>query len=556
MVVSSEETTMFARVKKSGNNQYLQIVENRREKGKVAQRVIATLGRLDQMTAKGEVEALVRSLSRFSERTLLILSDQSQVTAAAKKIGPALIFERLWKELGIGTIVSALVAERKFGFSVERALFLTVLHRLFVSGSDRGCEKWRRDYRVDGAEELALQHFYRAMAFLGEEVPDQKDLTHAPRCTKDVIEERLFDYRKNLFTDLDLVFLDTTTLYFEGEGGQTIGEKGHSKDHRPDLNQMVVGALLDDRGRPLACEMWPGNTADVTSTIPVVTRLKQRFGANRFCIVADRGMISKATMATLEEEHISYILGVRMRRVKEVTTEVLHNDDPFAEVYPEGTHSKDPAPLKVKEVVVNGTRYIVCRNERQARRDAADRDAIVAALKVKLKKAPATLISNKGYRSFLTMTNESVTLDEEKITADALYDGIWVLTTNTKLTAREVALKYKELWMVEQTFREMKSVLETRPIYHKRDETIRGHVFCSFLALVLKKELDDRLVSRGLQLEWADIKQDLKALQEVVIEESGIKLAVRTECQGTCGKVFQATGVAMPPTIRFLQPLN
>jgi transposase len=556
MVVSSEEATMFARVKKSGNNQYLQIVENRREKGKVAQRVIATLGRLDQMTAQGEVEALVRSLSRFSERTLLILSDQSTVTAAAKKIGPALIFERLWKELGIGPIVSALVAERKFGFSVERTLFLTVLHRLFVSGSDRGCERWRRDYRVDGAEELALQHFYRAMAFLGEEVPDQKDLTLAPRCTKDVIEERLFDYRKNLFTDLDLVFLDTTTLYFEGEGGQTIGEKGHSKDHRPDLNQMVVGALLDDRGRPLACEMWPGNTADVTSTIPVVTRLKQRFGANRFCIVADRGMISKATMATLEEEHISYILGVRMRRVKEVATEVLHNDDPFAEVYPEGTHSKDPAPLKVKEVVVNGTRYIVCRNERQARRDAADRDAIVAALKEKLKKAPATLISNKGYRSFLTMANESVTLDEEKIKADALYDGIWVLTTNTKLTAREVALKYKELWMVEQTFREMKSVLATRPIYHKRDETIRGHVFCSFLALVLKKELDDRLVSRGLQLEWADIKQDLKALQEVVIEESGIKLAVRTECQGTCGKVFQATGVAMPPTIRFLQSQN
>jgi len=547
---------MFARVKKSGNNQYLQIVENRREKGKVAQRVIATLGRLDQMAEKGEVETLVRSLSRFSERTLLILSEQSKVAATALKIGPALIFERLWKELGIGAIVSALVADRKFGFSVERALFLTVLHRLFVSGSDRGCEKWRRGYRIDGVDDLALQHLYRAMAFLGEEVADQDDRTHAPRCTKDVIEERLFDYRKNLFTDLDLVFLDTTTLYFEGEGGQTIGELGHSKDHRPDLNQMVVGALLDDRGRPLACELWPGNTADVTSTIPVVTRFRNRFGAQRFCIVADRGMISKATMAALEKEQLSYILGVRMRRVKEVNREVLSDESPYQEVYPEGVHSKEPAPLKVKEVMVNGTRYIVCRNERQARRDAADRDAIVAALQEKLRKAPASLISNKGYRSFLTITNQTVVLDEEKVKADARYDGIWVLTTNTRLTAREVALKYKELWMVEQTFRDMKSVLETRPIYHKRDETIRGHVFCSFLALVLKKELDDRLASRGLQFEWADIKQDLKALQEVVIEESGIKLAVRTECQGTCGKVFLATGVAVPPTIRFLNPQN
>ncbi len=544
---------MFARVKKSGIYQYLQLVENRWENGQARQRVIATLGRLDQMSEKGEVESLVRSLSRFSERTLLILSDKSKISASAKKIGPALIFERIWKELEVGSIVSSLVTDRKFGFSVERALFMTVLHRLFVSGSDRGCERWRRDYRITGTEDIALHQLYRAMAFLGEEISDQDDRTYAPRCTKDVIEERMFDHRKNLFTELDFVFLDTTALYFEGEGGKTIGERGHSKDHRPDLNQMVVGALLDDRGKPIACEMWPGNTADVTSTIPVVTRLKKRFGANRFCIVADRGMISQTTMLALEKEKLSYILGVRMRLVKEVKTEVLADETPYEEVYPEGIHSKEPSPLKVKEVVVDGTRYIVCKNERQARRDEADRNTIVESLKEKIAKAPSSLISNKGYRGFLTITNKSVTLDEEKVKADAKYDGIWVLTTNTTLRAREVALKYKELWMVEQTFRDMKSAIDTRPIYHKRDETIRGHVFCSFLALVLKKELDDRLVSQGLQLEWADIKQDLKALQEVILEENGSMLAVRTECQGSCGKVFKATGVAVPPTIRAIR---
>jgi transposase len=546
---------MFTRVKKSGPHQYLQLVENRRENGKVAQRVIATLGRMDQLTEKGSVESLIRSLSRFSEKTLLILSDRSKVSASAKKVGPALIFERLWKELGIGSIVSSLVSSRKYGFSVERALFLTVLHRLFVSGSDRGCEKWRRDYLISGVEELELHQLYRAMAFLGEELSDQKDRTpFAPRCTKDVIEERMFDYRRNLFTDLDLVFLDTTSIYFEGEGGKTIGELGHSKDHRPGLNQMVVGALLDDRSRPLACEMWPGNTADVSSTIPVVTRLKKRFGAGRFCIVADRGMISKATIEELEKEHLSYILGVRMRLVKEVKHDVLLDTGEYEEVYPEGVHSKDPSPLKVKEVTVNGTRYIVCRNERQARRDEADRNAIVESLKEKIAKAPSSLISNKGYRGFLKVTKECVLLDEEKIKADAKFDGIWVLTTNTKLSAREVALKYKELWMVEQTFRDMKSVIDTRPIFHKRDETIRGHVFCSFLALVLKKELDHRLVSQGLQFEWADIKQDLRALQEVTLEENDTTLAIRTECRGVCGKVFKAVGVAVPPTIRVVTP--
>ena len=546
---------MFARVKKSGPHQYLQLVENRRENGKVAQRVIATLGRMDQLTDKGSVESLIRSLSRFSDTTLLVLSSRSQVHASAKKIGPALIFERLWKELGIGSIISSLVSSRKFGFTVERALFLTVLHRLFVSGSDRGCERWRRDYQIPGVEALELHHLYRAMAFLGEELDDQKDRTpFAPRCTKDVIEERMFDYRRNLFTDLDFVFLDTTAIYFEGEGGKTIGERGHSKDHRPDLNQMVVGALLDDHGRPLACEMWPGNTADVTSTIPVVVRLKKRFSAGRFCIVADRGMISQATIKELEKEHLSYILGVRMRLVNEVKNDVLLDAGEYEEVYPEGVHSKDPSPLKVKEVIVNDTRYIVCRNERQARRDEADRNAIVDSLKEKIAKAPSSLISNKGYRSFLKVTKNSVLLDEERIKIDAKFDGIWVLTTNTKLKAREVALKYKELWMVEQTFRDMKSVIDTRPIYHKRDETIRGHVFCSFLALVLRKELDHRLVSQGLQYEWADIKQDLKALQEVILEESGSTLAIRTECRGVCGKVFKAVGVAVPPTIRVVTP--
>jgi hypothetical protein len=265
-------------------------------------------------------------------------------------------------------------------------------------------------------------------------------------------------------------------------------------------------------------------------------------------------MISKTATKEIEKEGLSYIFGVRMRLVNEVKTDVLHDSGEYEEIYPEGVRAKDPSPLKVKEVTVDGTRYIVCCNERQARKDEADRNAIVESLKEKIAKSPSKLIGNKGYRGFLNITKESVTLDEEKIKADAKFDGIWVLTTNTELKAKELALKYKELWMVEQTIREMKSTIDTRPIYHKRDETIRGHVFCSFLALVLKKELDDRLISQGLQFEWADIKQDLKALQEVTLEENGTTLAIRTECQGVCGKVFKAAGVAVPPTIRVVMP--
>ena len=542
---------MFARVKKSGLYEYLQIVQNRREGTKTIQRVVATIGRMDQIQEKGEIENLVRSLSRFSEKVLLILSGKSDIRADAKKIGPVLICERLWKELEIGKIIRRLLVGRKFEFDVERAVFLTVLHRLFVSGSDRSCDRWHRDYVIEGIDTLSLHHLYRAMAFLGDPIEDQKDCTFfTPRCTKDVIEEDLFLARRDLFTGLDCVFFDTTSLYFEGEGGETIGELGHTKDHRPDLNQMVVGVILDDQGQPVCCEMWPGNTTDVTTLIPVIKRLQSRFAIGRIYVVSDRGMISAKAMAYLEREKIPYILGARMRKSKEVKEEVLSRAGRYREVYPEGVLAKDPSPLKVKEVIVDGNRYIVCLNEKQARKDAADRQAIIDSLQEKLKTDPKSLVGNKGYRKYLNLEKDTVSVNQAKIEQEARYDGKWVLKTNTTLTAEQAALKYKELWQVEQVFRDMKSVLDTRPIFHQRDETIRGHVFCSFLALVLRKELDRRLEKAGHCFEWADIKQDLKALQEITIEDKGKTLAIRSECLGTCGKIFQAVGVAIPPTIR------
>jgi len=544
---------MFARVKKSGKYQYLQIVENHKEGKKVVQRVISTIGRLDHLQARGRVETLIRSLSRYSEKVLLVLSEKSELSASGKKIGPALIFERLWKETGIKKALKYVLAGRKFAFDVERAIFLTVLHRLMVSGSDRSCDKWRRDYVIEGTDDLFLHHIYRAMGFLGEELLEQRDaMPFSPRCIKDLVEEEIFFDQRNLFSGLDLVFFDTTSIYFEGNGGETLGKKGLSKDHRPDLNQMVVGAVIDDNGKPICCEMWPGNTTDVKTLIPVADRIRKRFNAGQFCIVADRGMISAETLKELESprRNIPYILGTRMRKVNAVKLNVLSRAGRYKEVYPEGKRPKDPSPLKVKEVRVDGARYIVCINPRQARKDAKDREAIIASLKEQIKKGPKSLVGNKGYRKYIKVERESVTIDEEKVKSEASFDGKWVLTTNTDLTAEKVALKYKELWQVERVFRDIKTLLETRPIFHKRNDTIRGHVFCSFLALILRKELERRLESSGHFFEWADIKQDLKALQEIVIKENGKRLAIRSQCLGTCGKLFQAMRLALPPTIR------
>jgi transposase len=367
------------------------------------------------------------------------------------------------------------------------------------------------------------------------------------------VEEGIFQRERDLFRDLTLVFFDTTSIYFEGNGGEEIGAYGHSKDHRPDLKQMVVGVIIDNEGRPICCELWPGNTTDVKTLLPVMERLRVRFAIQRVCIVADRGMISKEAIKEIEgTKGIQYILGVRLRRQKEVKEEVLGRGGRYEEVYPKGTHSKAPSPLKIKEVMIKDRRYIICLNEDQAKKDALDRAAIIAALKDKIKQSEKALVGNKGYRKYLKLTGTRFQINEEKIKEESRYDGKWVLTTNTDLTSREVALQYKQLWMVEQIFRTMKSILSTRPIYHKCDETIRGHVFCSFLSLLLIKELQGRMDQGGWQVEWADLMNDLEEVKEIRIQTGGKEVLLRSELKGDAGKAFQAAGVAVPPTVRIM----
>ena len=394
------------------------------------------------------------------------------------------------------------------------------------------------------------------MAWLGEPLPtdqQQGSTKLVARCTKDVIEEQVFARRRDLFTDLEVVFFDTTSLYFEGEGGETLGHYGHSKDHRPDEHQMVVGAVLDGDGRPICCELWPGNTTDVTTLIPVVDRLWRRFHIRQVCIVADRGMISQGTIHDLEQQGWPYILGARMRRSNEVREQVLADRGRFRVVHGPRHQSTDPAPLKVKDVWVEGRRYVVCVNAEEVAQDRAARQAIVASLREQLQRGDKSLVGNKGYRRYLKVEGEGhFAIDEAKLAEEARYDGTWVLRTNTNLPAAAVALPFKRLWQVEQWFRSCKSLLETRPIYHQRDETIRGHVFCSFLALLLRHELQARLAAKGQTCEWADVVQDLERLQIVDVEQDEKCFRLRTEAQGTCGKVFQAAGIAFPPTVQQL----
>lgn len=194
--------------------------------------------------------------------------------------------------------------------------------------------------------------------------------------------------------------------------------------------------------------------------------------------------------------------------------------------------------------------YVVCLNEEEARKDQADREAIVASWREQLKQGDKSLVGNKGYRKYIASSGQTFSIDEAQVKHEARFDGKWVLQSDmSELSAEALALKYQQLWMVEEMFRTAKTLLETRPVFHHVDDTIRGHVFCSFLALVLRKELQDRLEAAGEHLEWAQILGDLEALPRVEVEHDDKQFLLRSELPGCCGTVFRAVGLAIPPTI-------
>lgn len=445
---------MYVVEKSAGGHRYLYLVEGIREGRKVRQRTVLALGRKDTLEASGQLDRLTNSLARFTEHSML-LSDIDAGRIAARRIGGPLLFGRLWDRLGIGEVLGDLLKNRGFEFPVERAVFVATLHRLFVSGSDRACIDWMQSYAIDGVEDLSLHHFYRAMAWLGEEIEEKAEGTLAPRCVKDVIEEKLFERRRDLFTDLSLVLMDTTSLSFYGAGGESLGKRGHSKDFRPDLAQMVLALVVDAQGMPICTEMVPGNTADVTVLAPIVERLRSRFGIVRACVVADRGMISAETITALEKLDMEYILGARERSSSVVRDIVLKDEAPMVPLALERQHGD--TQLWVKEVPIgqgrDAQRYIVTLNEAEAKKDKA------------------------------------FEIDPGKLAEEARFDGISVLRTNAKVTPLQAVIRYRDLLQVEALFRAAKASFDTRPIFHQSDAAIRGHVFCSFLALTMAKRL-------------------------------------------------------------------
>lgn len=527
---------MFVRVKRSGSGtsarEYLQIVESRREGAAVRQRVIATLGRREELVADGTLDGLLQSLSKFSERLRVVERVRTEGIQAhvARCWGPALVFERLWQEQGVDTLLRSLALGRRFTFDLERVAFALALQRLSSPGSDLQGSSWVHTVECPGFADIELQHMYRTVGWLSE--------------VRGELEKSLFLQDRDLFSrTLDLIFIDTTSTFIYRAEQTELRRRGYSRDRMPDCPQVVICLVVDQQGWPIAWDLLPGNTADTVAFVAMIKKLRERFSIRRVVVVADRGMISKDTIALLkdhEQAPFEFILGCKMRRQKEVTEEVLSRA---------GRYRKVDDNLEVKEVMVDGRRYIVCKNPIEARKDAVAREAIVAKLEQKLEHGPKTVIGNVGFKRFVRVQKGSVSIDHDAIAREARLDGKFVLRTSTNLDSAEVARAYKSLWRVERTFRETKSTLEVRPVFHHRDDTSIGHIVGCFLALRLEVDLQRRLDERGCDTSWPDLMRDLSELRAVDVTLDDQLYRLRTDLRGSAFHAFAAAGVRPPSVI-------
>lgn len=524
---------MYLRIKKvktsSGKlREYMLLVEGERIQGKVRQRTIANLGRLDLIKETNMADLLIDKLKDYAKYNRLM--DMSKASCDwSKEYGAILILRRLWEDIGLDGLFKKYLLQYKYKSDLEEVILSMVVSRLISSGSEYHTYSWLNSVYEPKWQGLQLQHFYRALDFIYHHKID--------------LEKDLFFKAANLFNqELDLVMFDTTSIKYWGEGEDVdMLQYGYSKEKRGDLKQLIVGIVMTKEGLPVAVEMFPGNTSDLKSFIYVLEKLKEEYKIGKLIWVADRGMVSTDNISRLNELKQEYILGVKMRQLdKEKKDKFLSLDGMFP--------VRDD--LYVKEIVVpNEGRYIVCYNPKEAEREFKNRQFFREHLKKKIAKSTTKeWIIKNGYKKYIDFDGE-IELNEKRLRAENQFDGKWVLLTNSKLESKQVALCYKDLWQIEASFRDLKDDLETSPIYHFAERRIIAHIFVSFLSLLLKITFNKKLKQINKDASYQEVFDATREIKAVKLTEGRKEIIFRTEFPTKANLAFKAVGVAPPPRI-------
>jgi len=503
--------TISRKNKGGSTTTYVQLAHNVRDPqtGQPRADVLYSFGRADALDVDA-IRRLTKSLSRFlsPEEALKIQGATDGDTPIrfirSYPMGGAYLLRALWEQVGIPDVLSQCMNDRSFTSPVEWAAFAMVANRALAPDSKRGVEEWvREDVALSNPASIELQHLYRAMDVLLE----YREIIH---------KEVYFAVADLLNLEVDLIFFDTTSTYFEMDEEDEAGlrQYGHSKDHRPDLPQVVIGLAVTKEGIPVKCWTMPGNTSDM-KTVETVKNDLLGWKLGRCIWVMDRGMSSEENRLILQKAGGHYIIGEKLRDNQEVHKEVLAKRGKFTAIREN---------LEIKEVIVGDgerrRRFILVHNPEEAKKDKATRERILKKIDEALKsigeqkgkchkKAVCSLLSHRTMGRYLRQLKTGlIRIDKGKIKEETHLDGKYIISTSDDtLTPEDVVLGYKQLMEVERAFRNLKTTLDLRPVYHRKGERIQAHVFLCFLALLLV-----RIAERKTNMTWDRIKAQMERL--------------------------------------------
>jgi transposase len=525
---------MFARVKRIKTSagkirEYLLIVENKRISGKVRQRIVTNLGRIELLKETNIADILIAELKDYAKTNKLM--DMAKTSCDwSKEYGIILVLRRLWEIIGLDEVFKQYLKKYKYRSNLSECILSLAISRLISPGSEHHTSTWLKAVYEPKWENLQLQHFYRALDFIYYHKQD--------------LEKDLFFKAANLFNqELDLVMFDTTSLKYWGEGEDiALLQYGYSKEKRGDLKQLIIGILMTKDGLPVGCEIFPGNTSDLKSFLYIIKKLREEYKIGKLIWVADRGMVSTDNISKLNELKQEYILGIKMRQFNQEKKDKFLSLDGMFPVRDD---------LYVKEIIVpNEGRYIICYNPKEAEIERKKREFFQQVLEKKIEKSTTKeWIIKNGYRKYIDITKGEIELNYKRLRAEGQFDGKWVLLTNSKLESRQVALYYKDLWQIEASFRDLKDDLETSPIYHWTERRIVSHIFVSFLSLLLKITFNRRLKQIDKDASYQEVFDAVREIKAVKLTEGRKEIIFRTEFPDKAHLAFKATAAAPPPRI-------
>lgn len=531
---------MFARVTtvntSKGKYQYLQILQSYHHQGRCKHRVVANLGRVDLLSDK--LDRLVGSLGKYCKNKFLA---PNQIECKqALPWGPVLVARYLWEQINLGEIIHKHCQSHRHKFDVAETAFVLVANRLCEPGSEHGlarwlehtfvCDsrgnRWQPDWipaeRVSKNQRVKVEHkqlnrWYRTLDAL--------------LASKEEIEKALYLCVRDLFNvKVDMVFYDLTSTYFCRKSPKgRLRRHGKSKDKKPRQVQVVVGVVMAN-GFPIAHHVFEGNTADKSTLQKVAGDLERRFGLRRVIVVTDRGLVSPENLDFLTKRHYGYLVGVQGRRCDEAADVLKALDKDKWQQIDEKNNLQEVSlsNSKVRYFVIDSTErrsYEQSLRERSMERTKQELQRIADAVNSGRLKDPSkigaragrALFRNHGHRYYSWNVSKpghfDFYQDQEKLESEKLHEGKYILKTdNRKLDPTEAVSCYKELNTVEQCFRDLKDVIDMRPIHHKTDERVEAHIFVASLALFLKRTLEHQLSSKLPEISGTDALSAMKSV--------------------------------------------